>query len=64
MFNLNDAPEEKLSSAITLIYDKVNARVSVTILFPEPVCLKAGISFNNQRLPNGDFDIIVLSSKF
>lgn len=60
---MNDTLDEKLSGAITLSYDKVNARVSVTVLFPEPVCLKAVITFNNQRLPNGDFDIIVLSSE-
>lgn len=63
VFTLNDALDEKLSGAITLSYDKVNARVSVTALFPEPICLKAIITFNKQRLPNGDFDIIVLSSK-
>lgn len=64
MYTLNDTLDEKLSGAITLAYDKVNARVSVTALFPEPICLKAAIMYNNQRLPNGDFDIIVLSSKY
>lgn len=63
VYTLNDVFDEKLSGAITLAYDKVNARVSVTALFPEPICLKANILYNNQRLPNGDFDIIVLSSK-
>ena len=55
---------EKLNSAISLSYDKVNARVTCTLLFPEPVCLNASICFNEQKLPNGDFDIIVLSSMY
>ena len=64
MLDLNDNPEEKLASAIMLSYDKVNSRVSVTCLFPEPICLKASISYDGEKLPNGDFDIIVLSSMF
>lgn len=63
IFDLNDMPLEKLVGAITLSYDKVNSRVTVQALFPEPICLKAIISFDGQKLPNGDFDIIVLSSK-
>lgn len=63
IFDLNDLPVEKLVGAITLAYDKVNSRVTVQALFPEPICLKAVISFEGQKLPNGDFDIIVLSSK-
>ncbi len=63
IFDLNDMPLEKLVGAITLAYDKVNSRVTVQALFPEPICLKAIISFEGQKLPNGDFDIIVLSSK-
>lgn len=63
IFDLNDMPLEKLIGAITLAYDKVNSRVTVQALFPEPICLKAVISFEGQKLPNGDFDIIVLSSK-
>lgn len=55
---------EKMANAITLSYDKVNSRVTVTILFPEPICLRASISFHGNKLPNGDFDIIVLSSKY
>ncbi|XP_037926273.1 apoptosis-resistant E3 ubiquitin protein ligase 1 isoform X4 [Hermetia illucens] len=62
IFDLNGAPVEKLCRAISFTYDKVNSRIAVTALFPEPICLKAVISFQNQRLPNGDFDIIVLSS--
>lgn len=54
--------DEKLSEAITMSYDKVNSRISVTILFPEPVCLKASITFKGRKIPNGDFDVIVLSS--
>lgn len=63
IFDLNDLPLEKLLGAISLAYDKVNSRVTVQALFPEPICLKAAISFEGQKLPNGDFDIIVLSSK-
>lgn len=40
----------------------MNARISVTLLFPEPVCVKASITFKGRKIPNGDFDIIVLSS--
>lgn len=54
---------DKMLTAISLNYDKVNSRITVTALFPEPVCLKASISFRGHKLPNGDFDIIVLSSK-
>lgn len=63
IFDLNDVPLEKLVGAVSLVYDKVNSRVTVQALFPEPICLKAIISFEGQKLPNGDFDIIVLSSK-
>lgn len=49
--------------AIAFAYDHVNSRVSVTALFPEPMCLRAVISYLDQKLPNGEFDIIVLSSK-
>ncbi|KAJ6649770.1 Apoptosis-resistant E3 ubiquitin protein ligase 1, partial [Pseudolycoriella hygida] len=62
IFDLNDMPLEKLVGAISLAYDKVNSRVTVQALFPEPICLKAAISFEGQKLPNGDFDIIVLSN--
>lgn len=65
LFDLNNVPIVKLAlTAIKLAYDKVNARVTVTTLFPEPMCLRACINFRGQRLPNGEFDIIVLSSKF
>ena len=63
MFDLHDNPADKLAGAISLAYDKVNSRVTVTALFPEPMCLRASINFENQKLPNGDFDIIVLSSE-
>lgn len=62
VFDLNSTLDEKLSEAITLSYDKVNSRISVTILFPEPICLKASITFKSRKIPNGDFDVIVLSS--
>lgn len=54
---------DKLRNAIAFSYDRVNARVAVTALFPEPICIRAVISYLEQKLPNGDFDIIVLSSK-
>lgn len=63
VFDLNDVEDLKSSQAISLSYDKVNSRISVTILFPEPICLKACISFRGRKIPNGDFDVIVLSSK-
>ncbi|XP_055683198.1 apoptosis-resistant E3 ubiquitin protein ligase 1 isoform X1 [Lutzomyia longipalpis] len=62
IFDLSGQPAEKLSSALTMAYDKVNSRVTVTALFPEPICLKAIFNYEDQKLPNGDFDIIVLSS--
>jgi apoptosis-resistant E3 ubiquitin protein ligase 1 len=64
IFDLYSHLCDKYSSAITLAYDKVNSRVNVTAQFPEPICLRAVISYAGCRLPNGDFDIIVLSSKF
>lgn len=62
VFDLNDIIVEKLTSAINLSYDKVNARISVAMLFPEPICVKASITFRGRKIPNGDFDVIVLSS--
>lgn len=62
VFDLNDVRDEKLSDAIILSYDKVNMRISVTMLFPEPICVKASITFKGRKIPNGEFEIIVLSS--
>lgn len=64
IYDLFAKPNEKYSSAITLTYDKVNARIVLTLNFPEPICLRAIVNYKGQRLPNGDFDIIVLSSKY
>lgn len=63
VLDLNGVANDKLAKAISLTYDKVNARISVSILFPEPICSKASISFKGCKIPNGDFDIIVLSSE-
>lgn len=54
--------DEKYGNAVALAYDKVNSRISVTVLFPEPICLKTSISFKGRKIPNGEFDVIVLSS--
>lgn len=63
VFDLADRPlGDKWSAAIQLGYDKVNARVTLTVLFPEPLCVRTSISYRGQKLPNGDFDVIVLSS--
>lgn len=65
LFDLSDVPiNEKYSGAITFAYDKLNARVAVHILFQEPICLKVSFSHRGQKLPNGEFDIIVLSSEY
>lgn len=61
VFNLNDMIVEKLANSIALSYDKVNARISVTLHFPEPICVKVSITFKGRKIPNGDFDVIVLS---
>lgn len=53
---------DKMRNALQLGYDKVNARVTLTVLFPEPVCVRTAIAYRGQKLPNGEFDIIVLSS--
>ncbi|XP_068151337.1 apoptosis-resistant E3 ubiquitin protein ligase 1 isoform X2 [Drosophila tropicalis] len=62
IYDLRGIVVTSLQQAITFTYDRVNSRVSVTALFPEPICLRAVINYNEQQLPNGDFDIIVLSS--
>ncbi|XP_062549284.1 apoptosis-resistant E3 ubiquitin protein ligase 1 isoform X2 [Armigeres subalbatus] len=62
IFDLNGKHNDKYCNAITLSYDKVNSRISLTALFPEPVCLRAIISYETLPIPNGEFDIIVLSS--
>lgn len=62
VYDLNDMIVEKLSDAIILSYDKVNARISVALLFPEPICVKVSITFKGRKIPNGEFDVIVLSS--
>lgn len=64
IYDLHGQPLEKLRNTIAFSYDRVNSRVAVTALFPEPICLRAVISYLEQKLPNGDFDIIVLSSKY
>lgn len=63
IYDLFGKPNEKYMSAITLTYDKVNARIVLSLNFPEPICLRAIVNYRGQRLPNGDFDIIILSSK-
>lgn len=64
LFDLNDVQiNDKIRSAVTFAYDKLNARIAVSAQFPEAVCLKAAFSYRGQKLPNGEFDIIVLSSK-
>lgn len=62
IFDLNDVEDEKYGNAVALAYDKVNSRISVSVLFPEPICLKTSISFRGRKIPNGEFDVIVLSS--
>ncbi|XP_058121974.1 apoptosis-resistant E3 ubiquitin protein ligase 1 isoform X1 [Anopheles ziemanni] len=62
IFDLHGHHSDKFASAITFAYDKVNTRISLTALFPEPVCLRAVVSYESNAIPNGDFDIIVLSS--
>lgn len=62
IFDLSSNICDKYSSAITLNYDKVNSRVNIVALFPEPICLRAVISYEGQKIPNADFDLIVLSS--
>ncbi|XP_050076858.1 apoptosis-resistant E3 ubiquitin protein ligase 1 isoform X4 [Anopheles maculipalpis] len=62
IFDLYGNHSDKFGSAVTFSYDKVNARISLTALFPEPVCLRAIVSYEAHPIPNGDFDIIVLSS--
>lgn len=51
-------------NAITFAFDKLNARISVTVQFPEPICLRVKFNYRGQSLPNGQFDIIVLSSEY
>lgn len=62
IYDLDDVIDAKLAEAITFSYDKVNARISVALLFPEAVCVRASIMFKQRKIPNGDFDLIVLSS--
>lgn len=62
IFDLNDQLCEKFNSAITLSYDKVNLRINVIALFPEPISLKVRIVYEGQLIPNAFFDLIVLSS--
>lgn len=62
IFDLHDQLCEKFNSAITLSYDKVNLRVNVIALFPEPICLRVRIVYEGQLIPNALFDLIVLNS--
>lgn len=62
LFDLADRPlGDKWQAGMQLAYDKANARVALTILLPEPCCIRAVVGYRGQRLPNGEFDIIVLS---
>lgn len=60
--DLNDQLCEKFNSAITLSYDKVNLRINVIALFPEPISLRVRIVYEGQLIPNAFFDLLVLSS--
>lgn len=62
IFDLNDQACEKFNSAITLSYDKVNLRINVIALFPEPISLRVRIVYEGQLIPNALFDLLVLSS--
>lgn len=65
LFDLSDVQiNDKIRSAVTFAYDKLNARIAVSAQFPEPMCLRAAFSYRGQKLPNGEFDIIVLSSEY
>lgn len=62
VFDLNDVIDESLSESIDLTYDRFNMRILVTMFFREPVCIKVQITFKGNKIPNGEFDVIVLSS--
>lgn len=65
LFDLSDVQiNDQIRSAISFSYDKLNGRIGVSASFPEPMCLKAAFSYRGQKLPNGEFDIIVLSSEY
>lgn len=54
IFDLNDQLAEKFNSAITLSYDKVNLRINVIAIFPEPISLRVRIVYMSELIPNGE----------
>lgn len=65
LFDLSDVQiNEKVRSAITFVYDPINVRIAVRVKIPEPMCLRTCFSYRGQKLPNGEFDVIVLSSEY
>lgn len=52
-----------LSDMARLDYDAACQRICLQVLFPSEGCYHASVAYNGVVLNNGDFDIIVLSSK-
>lgn len=45
-------------------YDEASLRVRLTMVFPKEGCYKVQVAYGGVTLHNGDFDCIVLTSKF
>lgn len=62
IYDLHDQISEKFGSAMRMSYDKVNQRINVIAIFPEPISLRVRIVHDGTLIPNANFDLVVLSS--
>ncbi|KAK6640290.1 hypothetical protein RUM44_011976 [Polyplax serrata] len=54
--------EDSVSCDISLVYDGINKKINVALKFTVEGCYHSSILLNDQKICNGDFDIIVLNS--
>jgi apoptosis-resistant E3 ubiquitin protein ligase 1 len=62
IYDLHDQISEKFNSAMRMNYDKVNQRINVIAIFPEPLAIRVRICYEGTLIPNANFDLVVLSS--
>lgn len=46
-----------------IVYDHTSRRISIQVTLQRPGCYRAHLTYCNTTLTNGNFDIIVLTSK-
>jgi len=54
---------ERADCSVSLDYDELTQRVGLSVCFPTEGCYHVNVAYRGVQLNNGDFDIVVLSSK-